>query len=93
MNGQSEKERAAIDAISGESFAERVGRAWNDADVVAQKKVGDKVLFYKASPEVVAALREAAAKLEKAWADSLGNDYDGAAALAEFREMTGVGSE
>ncbi|WP_276199616.1 TRAP transporter substrate-binding protein [Chelatococcus sp. XZ-Ab1] len=92
-NGLSEKDRAAIDAISGEAFAERVGRAWNDADVVAQKKVGDKVLFYKASPEVVAALREAAAKLEKAWADSLGNDYDGAAALAEFREMTGVGSE
>ncbi|WP_019403157.1 MULTISPECIES: TRAP transporter substrate-binding protein [unclassified Chelatococcus] len=92
-NSLSEKDRAAIDAISGEAFAERVGQAWNNADVVAKEKVGDKVLFYKAGPEVVAALREAAAGLEKTWADSLGNDYDGAAALAEFRQMTGVGSE
>lgn len=92
-NSLSEKDRAAIDAISGEAFAERVGQAWNNADVVAKEKVGDKVLFYKAGPEVVSALREAAAKLEKTWSDSLGNDYDGAAALAEFRKMTGVGSE
>lgn len=86
----SEEDRAAITAISGDAFAERVGKAWNDADAAAIKDVGDRVEFYDASPEVVSALHEAATKLETSWAESLGADYDGAAALAEFRKMTGV---
>lgn len=85
----SEEDRAAIDAISGEAFADRVGKAWNDADTAAKEEIGDKVDFYQASPEVVTALRDAATKLEQAWAEGLG-DYDGSAALARFREMTGV---
>lgn len=89
-NSLSEEDRAAIDAISGEAFAERVGQAWNDADAAAKKKIGDKVDFYQASPAVVSALHDAATKMEQAWSDSLGDGYDGAAALAEFREMTGV---
>lgn len=91
-NSLSEEDRAAIDAISGAAFAERVGKAWNDADTTAQAEIGDKVDFYQASPEVIAALKEQATKLEQAWSDSLG-DYDGAAALAAFREMTGVSAE
>ncbi|KXF78005.1 ABC transporter substrate-binding protein [Paramesorhizobium deserti] len=89
-NSLSEEDRAAIDAISGEAFAERVGQAWNDADIAAKKKIGDKVDFYQASPAVVSALRGVASKLEQSWSDSLGDGYDGAAALAEFRGMTGV---
>lgn len=89
-NSLSEEDRAAIDAISGEAFAERVGKAWNDADTAARTEIGDKIDFYEASPEVVSALREAATGLENAWADSLGDGYDGKAALAEFRQMTGV---
>lgn len=91
-NSLSEEDRAAIDAISGQAFAERVGQAWNDADTAAQAEIGDKVDFYQATPEVVAALKEQAAKLEQAWSEGLG-DYDGAAALAAFREMTGVSAE
>lgn len=91
-NGLSEEDRAAIDAISGEAFAERVGKAWNDADIAAKEEIGDKVDFYEASPEVVAALREAADALEQSWAEGLG-DYDGTAALAAFRKMTGVAAE
>lgn len=34
--GVSEEDRAAIDAISGEVFAERVGQAWKDADTAAE---------------------------------------------------------
>ncbi|WP_372801379.1 TRAP transporter substrate-binding protein [Paracoccus seriniphilus] len=86
----SEEDRAAIDAISGEAFAELVGQAWNDADTAALAEVGDKVDFYEASPEVVSALRDSAASLEQDWADSLGEGHDGLAALAKFREMTGV---
>ncbi|SIR18622.1 TRAP-type C4-dicarboxylate transport system, substrate-binding protein [Paracoccus thiocyanatus] len=88
-NSLSAEDRAAIDAISGEAFAERVGQAWNDADTAAKQEVGDAVEFYQASPEVVTALHEAATKIEQAWAESLG-EHDGAAALAAFREMTGV---
>lgn len=91
-NSLSEEDRAAIDAISGQAFAERVGQAWNDADTAARAEIGDKVDFYQATPEVVAALKEQAAKLEQAWSEGLG-DYDGAAALAAFREMTGVSAE
>ncbi|GGH45223.1 ABC transporter substrate-binding protein [Frigidibacter albus] len=90
--GLSEADRAAIDAISGPAFAERVGKAWNDADIAAKEEVGDKVEFHEASPEVVTALREAASALEAQWAEGLG-EYDGLAALAEFRKRTGVGIE
>ena len=92
-NSLSEEDRAAIDAISGEAFAERVGQAWNDADTAAQEVVGDKVEFYAAGPEVVGALRDAAGTLEASWAEGLGEGYDGAAALEEFRAMTGVSVE
>ncbi|MBU3031349.1 TRAP transporter substrate-binding protein [Paracoccus marinaquae] len=86
----SEADRAAIDAISGEAFAERVGKAWNDADTTAQGEIGDKVDFYQAPDAVVSALKAAAGKLEQAWSDGLGDGYDGMAALAEFRGMTGI---
>ncbi|MBC9247420.1 TRAP transporter substrate-binding protein [Paracoccus sp. 11-3] len=86
----SEEDRAAIDAISGEAFAESVGQAWNDADSAAIEEIGDKVEFYEATPEVVGALRTQASELEQAWSESLGEDYDGTAALAEFRGMTGI---
>lgn len=86
----SEEDRAAIDAISGEAFAERVGKAWNDADVAAKEEIGDAIDFYAAPDEVVAALGESASKLEGAWSESLGEGFDGAAALAAFRQATGV---
>jgi TRAP-type C4-dicarboxylate transport system substrate-binding protein len=89
----SEEDRTAIDAISGEAFAKRVGQAWNDSDTAAKKEVGDRVDFYQASPEVVTALRAAAANLEDEWANGLGDGYDGKAALASFREMTGTAAE
>lgn len=91
-NSLSAEDRTAIDAISGEAFAERVGQAWNDADAAAREEIGEKVEFYDASPEVLSALQEGATRLEQAWAESL-SDYDGAAALAAFREVTGVQAE
>ena len=89
-NSLSEEDRAAIDAISGEAFAERVGQAWIDADAAAIEEIGDKVEFYDATPEVVDALRAKATELEQAWSESLGEGYDGTAALAQFRDMTGI---
>lgn len=92
-NSLSEEDRAAIDAISGAAFAERIGQAWNDADAAAREEIGDRVEFYEASPEVRAAIREKATALEDQWAESLGEGYDGTAALAGFRKMTGVSAE
>jgi TRAP-type C4-dicarboxylate transport system substrate-binding protein len=89
-NSLSEEDRAAIDAISGAAFAERVGKAWNDADTAAKAEIGDKIDFYQASPEIVAAMQTAASGLEQKWSDSLGTGFDGMAALAEFRKQTGV---
>ncbi|MDO5528932.1 MAG: TRAP transporter substrate-binding protein [Paracoccus sp. (in: a-proteobacteria)] len=92
-NSLSEEDRAAIDAVSGEAFAELVGQAWNDADTAAMEEIGDRVDFYEAPEAVVDALREAAGRIEQEWIESLGDDYDGAAALAAFRERTGVAVE
>ncbi|KGJ21069.1 TRAP transporter substrate-binding protein [Paracoccus sanguinis] len=89
-NALSEEDRKAIDGISGMAFADRVGKAWNDADTAARDVVGDKVDFYEAPAAVVDALRKAATELEAKWAASLPQGRDGAAALAEFRQMTGV---
>ncbi|RCW87214.1 TRAP transporter substrate-binding protein [Paracoccus lutimaris] len=92
-NSLSEADRTAIDAISGAAFAERVGKAWNDADAAARAEIGDRIAFDEASPEVVAALRATAGKLEQKWAEGLGEGHDGLAALAEFRKATGVAPE
>ena len=91
-NGISEADRKAIEGISGLAFAKLVGKAWNDADAKAigvMKKAGIKIA--PAPDAVVDSVRARAAELEGAWADSLGGDYDGRAALKDFRSMTGVG--
>lgn len=89
-NSLSEADRTAIDAISGAAFAELVGKAWNGADSSSRAAVGDRVEFYEASPAVVEALHNVTADIEKQWAESLGGDFDGQAALAAFRSRTGV---
>ena len=81
-----------VDLVSQE-VADRVGKAWNDADTAAREVVGDKVDFYEAPAPVVDALRKAATELEAKWAASLPQGRDGAAALAEFRQMTGVAQQ
>lgn len=90
-DGISEADKAAISAISGAAFAERVGQAWNDADSVAAEKIeAAGITLYPAATDVESAIRAQASTLEKAWSDSLGDDRDGMAALAKFRAMTGV---
>ncbi len=87
----SDEDKAAIEPLIGEALAERVGKAWNDADTAAiEKMTAAGIEIYPAPDTVVAKMRDAASKLEAAWDDEIGSDYDGAAALAEFRKMTGV---
>jgi TRAP-type C4-dicarboxylate transport system substrate-binding protein len=85
------EDQAAIEAVSGEAFAERVGRAWNDADIAATDEIeAAGVEIHPASEPVLAAVRDAAAWLEEAWAESLPEGYDGRAALERLRGLTGA---
>jgi len=91
-NEISEADRAAIEAISGEAFAELVGTAWNDADVKALKKIeAAGIEIYDAPAAILADIESLATKHEAEWAEAIKADgYDGAAALAELRKQSGV---
>ncbi len=90
----SDEDKAAIEAISGPAFSERVGKAWNDADIAATEKINEAGIELYAAPEsVVDEMRDIAGGLEDKWAASLGEGFDGKAALADFRSRTGVSVE
>lgn len=91
-NEISEEDRAAIEAISGETFAELVGVAWNEADEKALVEI-DKagIEIYDAPPAVLEDIKTHAAGHEAAWSEEISGDgFDGLAALADFRAQTGV---
>lgn len=89
----SEEDQAAIEAISGEAFAERVGKAWNDADEKAIGKIEKAgIEIHDASPEMLDAVTAIAAEKEAEWAEAISAvGFDGTAALAAMREAAGVG--
>lgn len=90
-NALSDEDRAAIDGVSGMAFAQLVGQAWNDADTAAVEGITEAgIEVHEASDAVVEKLREVAGGLEAKWSESLGEGYDGTAALTRMREMTGV---
>jgi TRAP-type C4-dicarboxylate transport system substrate-binding protein len=84
-------DQEAITKLSGLAFAERVGKAWNYADKLgleaAQKA---KIEISDAPPELVAEVKKKGGTFEAKWADGLDKGYDGLAALARFRKITGV---
>ncbi len=87
----SPEDQKAIEGISGPAFAERVGKAWNDADAAATDKIKKAgIELHSASDAVLAKIKTIATSQEKAWAESLEGGYDGLAALARMREMTGA---
>ena len=88
----SPEDQTAIEKISGEAFAERVGKAWNDADAAAIVKIKEAgIEIYDAPPALLTRIKEIAAKLESAWADAIAKDgYDGKAALTALRQAAGV---
>lgn len=90
--GISDEDKAAIEAISGPAFAERVGAAWNAADEAALKRIAEAGIQVADAPaELLNTIKAAAAGHEKEWADAIAADgFDGAAALAELRAETGV---
>lgn len=93
-NELSDEDKAAIEPLIGEALAARVGEAWNAADTAAIEEMkAAGIDIYPAPESVVEKMREAASRLEQEWAAEIGSEYDGAAALAEFRQMTGVAQQ
>lgn len=91
-DGISEADRAAIDAISGVAFAERVGTAWNGADEKALEAIAEAGIEITDAPaELLESIKSMASAREAAWAEAVAEDgFDGAAALTELRTQTGV---
>lgn len=91
-DGISTEDQAAIEAISGAAFAERVGTAWNNADeraLVVMEEAG--IAISDAPDELLETIKAMAAIREAAWAQATEDDgFDGTAALAELRAQTGV---
>jgi|TARA_B100001093_G_scaffold19709_1_gene17765 TRAP-type C4-dicarboxylate transport system substrate-binding protein len=88
----SEKDRAAIESISGEAFARLAGARWDLADAQGAEVVATTdIEVYNASPEVLGAIQELAAAHEAEWAEAVkAIGFDGEAALAAMRAASGL---
>lgn len=91
-DGLSEEDQAAIETVSGAALAELAGSVWDGADTRGAAFIADKdIELYDAPAPVLSAVRDLAAKHEAAWADAVRETgFDGAAALAAFRDQTGI---
>jgi TRAP-type C4-dicarboxylate transport system substrate-binding protein len=80
-------DQAAIEKLSGEHFARRVGKAWDVADAAGDEAIkAAGVAMQTASPAFVAELKAKIDPVEQAWyADIQGKGLDGAALMKEFR--------
>lgn len=88
----SDADKAALEELSGATFAERAGAVWDAADAGGAKLVASTdIEVYAANDAVLSAIKEAAARHEAAWAEAVAaQGFDGAAALADLRARTGV---
>jgi TRAP-type C4-dicarboxylate transport system substrate-binding protein len=87
-----DKDKEAVERLSGEAFARLVGKAWNEADrrAIEQMKAAG-IVIEEGSKALVAAVGAASDRLEAGWAgEARGRGVDGAAVLAEIRAATGV---
>ncbi len=86
-------DQAAIEAVSGETFAELVGQAWNDADTAAITEItAAGIEIYDAPAAMVEAIKASAASYEARWVDAVSEQgFDGAAALADIRAKAAAG--
>jgi len=91
-NEISAEDQAAIEAISGEAFAQLVGDVWNASDARSRGIIADTdIEVHSANEAVLKAIKDAAAKHEAAWSEALAaQGYDGSAALRAMRKEAGV---
>jgi TRAP-type C4-dicarboxylate transport system substrate-binding protein len=81
-------DRAVIDKYSGEHYARRAGKAWDDVDAKSEAAVREaKIPVVTASPEFIAEIKAKTGGLEKAWIDKVkARGIDGAAVMADLRK-------
>jgi TRAP-type C4-dicarboxylate transport system substrate-binding protein len=91
-NALAPRDKEAISAVSGESFARLIGKAWNEADRVAIEQMRAAGITIAAGNEaLIRAVKQASDALEARWIEAArGRGVDGAAVLAEIRSATGV---
>lgn len=86
----SDADRQAIMSVSGEAFAKMAGQAWDNADAAALKAMkanGNEVTV--ASDAFIETVKKRTATLEGEWIKAAKKrGVDGAAALAELRQIT-----
>jgi TRAP-type C4-dicarboxylate transport system substrate-binding protein len=80
-------DQAAINKLSGEVLARRVGKAWDAADARGEKAMHEaKIPIVTASPQFIAEIKSRTGGLEKAWVDKVkAKGVDGAAVLKAVR--------
>lgn len=90
FDGLPQQDQDAIMKVSGEAYAELVGKAWDAADEVgvkAAKEAGSKITV--AGPDFVESIRQATSDIERDWVEAAkAKGVDGAAALAMLRAET-----
>ncbi|MCK7614908.1 TRAP transporter substrate-binding protein [Roseibium sediminicola] len=91
-DGISAEDQTAIEGVSGAALAELAGSVWDSADTRGAAYIADKdIEVYDAPAPVLEAVKALAAKHEAAWADAVEKTgFDGTAALAAFRDQTGI---
>lgn len=91
-NGLSDKDKTAIMSVSGEGFAALAGGVWDAADIGGAEYVGkSKIEVYDAPAPVLTAIKAIAEKREASWTTAVkATGFDGAAALAEIRKLSGI---
>lgn len=82
------KDRAAIDKLSGEALARRIGKRWQDEENAGHDKLTKSgVQLVKADATMMAKMKEALAHIEKAWIEKAkAKGVDGAAAIKMLKD-------
>lgn len=83
----SEKDRAALDALTGEALVLRFAEMWQEEEEAAIGKLKEAgAVFHEVTGDVLAELKERLAFIEDEWVQAAGErGIDGAAALAFYR--------
>jgi TRAP-type C4-dicarboxylate transport system substrate-binding protein len=83
-----EQDRAAIDKLSGEALARRIGKRWQDEENAGHDKLTKAgVQLVKADATMMAKMKEALAHIEKAWIEKAkAKGVDGEAAIKMLKD-------
>ncbi len=90
--GVSQRDRQAIEKISGEAMARKIGQFWDASDKLGWQQITEaKIKVSTFSPEVTRDIKKLSQDYEREWIEALaGQGFDGEKALRTLRNITGV---